>query len=147
MRVAVVGGGTSGLVSAYVLAKAGVKVVLYEKKGYLGGHAMTVNVDGLDLDLGFMALNRVLSALLSLLHCFSLYSLYITHTHSRGFFSFSSFIFIFMCTLTCLLINYKVKIRITQGLVYKTNFITHDFRRKILYPSRVYVFSVCFKKP
>ena len=60
MRIAVVGAGISGLVSAYVLAKEGVNnVVLYEKEDYLGGHAKTVNVDGVDLDLGFMVFNRV----------------------------------------------------------------------------------------
>ncbi|KAK2985203.1 hypothetical protein RJ640_010492, partial [Escallonia rubra] len=58
MRVAVVGAGISGLVSAYVLAKAGVDVVLYEKEDYLGGHARTVTFDGVDLDLGFMVFNR-----------------------------------------------------------------------------------------
>ncbi|KAG8373199.1 hypothetical protein BUALT_Bualt12G0146200 [Buddleja alternifolia] len=59
MRVAVVGGGVSGLVSAYVLAEAGVEVVVYEKEDYLGGHAKTINVDGTSLDLGFMVFNRV----------------------------------------------------------------------------------------
>ncbi|XP_021291428.1 uncharacterized protein LOC110422000 isoform X2 [Herrania umbratica] len=59
MRIAVIGGGISGLVSAYVLAKSGVNVVLYEKEDYLGGHAKTVNFDGVDLDLGFMVFNRV----------------------------------------------------------------------------------------
>ncbi|KAJ6903696.1 hypothetical protein NC651_021008 [Populus alba x Populus x berolinensis] len=59
MRVAVVGAGISGLVSAYVLAEAGVEVVLYEKEDYLGGHAKTVSFDGVDLDLGFMVFNRV----------------------------------------------------------------------------------------
>ncbi|OIT30117.1 hypothetical protein A4A49_14539 [Nicotiana attenuata] len=59
MKVAVVGAGISGLVSAYELAKSGVKVVVYEKEDYLGGHAKTVTVDGVHLDLGFMAFNRV----------------------------------------------------------------------------------------
>eukprot|EP00258_Populus_trichocarpa_P008665 XP_002314493.3 uncharacterized protein LOC7459982 isoform X1 [Populus trichocarpa] len=59
MRVAVVGAGISGLVSAYVLAKAGAEVVLYEKEDSLGGHAKTVCFDGVDLDLGFMVFNRV----------------------------------------------------------------------------------------
>ncbi|XP_068653702.1 uncharacterized protein [Aristolochia californica] len=59
MRIAVIGAGISGLVSAYVLAKEGVNVVLYEKEDYLGGHAKTVTVDGIDLDLGFMVFNRV----------------------------------------------------------------------------------------
>ncbi|XP_024197951.1 uncharacterized protein LOC112201162 isoform X4 [Rosa chinensis] len=60
MKVAVIGSGISGLVSAYVLAKEGVEVVLYEKKDYLGGHARTVTYDGVDLDLGFMVFNHVL---------------------------------------------------------------------------------------
>ncbi|CAH9137357.1 unnamed protein product [Cuscuta epithymum] len=60
MRVAVVGGGVSGLVSAYVLANAGAAVVLYEKEDCLGGHAKTVALDnGIHLDLGFMVFNRV----------------------------------------------------------------------------------------
>ncbi|XP_072993258.1 uncharacterized protein [Typha latifolia] len=59
MRVAVVGGGISGLVAAYDLAKGGVNVVLYEKEDYLGGHSKTVSIDGVDVDLGFMVFNRV----------------------------------------------------------------------------------------
>lgn len=61
MRVAVIGSGISGLVSAYTMAKAGLDVVLYEKEDYLGGHAKTVTFDGVDLDLGFMVFNRVSS--------------------------------------------------------------------------------------
>lgn len=59
MRIAVIGAGISGLASAYVLAKNGVNVVLYEKEDWLGGHAKTVNADGVDVDLGFMVFNRV----------------------------------------------------------------------------------------
>ncbi|GFP84761.1 probable fatty acid methyltransferase [Phtheirospermum japonicum] len=59
MRVAVVGGGVSGLAAAYVAAEAGAEVVLYEKDDYLGGHAKTVTIDGTSLDLGFMVFNRV----------------------------------------------------------------------------------------
>ena len=61
MRVAVVGAGISGLAAAYELSKSGADVVLYEKEPYLGGHARTVNVDGVDIDLGFMVFNRVSS--------------------------------------------------------------------------------------
>ncbi|CAO2832203.1 unnamed protein product [Amaranthus hypochondriacus] len=59
MRIAVIGGGISGLGAAYELAKGGVEVVLYEKEDYLGGHAKTVRFEGIDLDLGFMVFNRV----------------------------------------------------------------------------------------
>ncbi|KAL3828276.1 hypothetical protein ACJIZ3_017078 [Penstemon smallii] len=60
MRVAVVGGGISGLVAGYVLAEGGAEVVLYEKEDCLGGHAKTVTIDdGTSLDLGFMVFNRV----------------------------------------------------------------------------------------
>ncbi|KAJ8763938.1 hypothetical protein K2173_003720 [Erythroxylum novogranatense] len=59
MRVAVIGAGVSGMAAAYVLAEAGAEVVLYEKEEYLGGHARTVNFDGVDIDLGFMVFNRV----------------------------------------------------------------------------------------
>ncbi|KAK8623815.1 hypothetical protein V6N13_065178 [Hibiscus sabdariffa] len=58
MKIAVIGGGISGLVFAYVLAKSGANVVLYEKEDHLGGHANTVHFDGVDLDLGFMVFNR-----------------------------------------------------------------------------------------
>lgn len=76
MRVAVIGAGISGLVSAYVLAKAGVEVVLYEKDDYLGGHAKTVTFDGVDLDLGFMVFNRV--SLIFLIFIFFKYTTIIT---------------------------------------------------------------------
>ncbi|XP_039046359.1 uncharacterized protein LOC120186531 isoform X2 [Hibiscus syriacus] len=55
--VAVIGGGIRGLVSAYVLAEAGVPVVVYEKQERLGGHAKTVNFDAVELDLGLLFLN------------------------------------------------------------------------------------------
>lgn len=61
MKVAVVGAGISGLAAAYELSKSGADVVVYEKEAYLGGHARTVNVDGVDLDVGFMVFNQVSS--------------------------------------------------------------------------------------
>nr|AXM43880.1 cyclopropane synthase isoform 2 [Litchi chinensis] len=59
MKVAVVGGGMSGVVAAHVLAKAGVEVVVYEKKNYLGGQAKIVTFDGVDIDLGCMLFNEM----------------------------------------------------------------------------------------
>lgn len=79
-KVAVIGGGISGLVSAYVLAKDGVNVVIYEKEDYLGGHAKTVNVDGVDVDLGFMVFNRVISHTTPLAFHFSVSIVQLPHT-------------------------------------------------------------------
>uniref|UniRef100_M4E4M0 Amine oxidase domain-containing protein n=1 Tax=Brassica campestris TaxID=3711 RepID=M4E4M0_BRACM len=61
MRVAVIGGGISGLGSSYVLAKEyGIEeVVLFEKEESLGGHAKTVRFDGVDIDIGFIVFNTV----------------------------------------------------------------------------------------
>ncbi|CAM0902384.1 unnamed protein product [Alopecurus aequalis] len=66
MRVAVVGGGVSGLAAAHELLATGgggVRVTLYEEENCLGGHARTVAVgDGagrIQLDLGFMSFNQV----------------------------------------------------------------------------------------
>ncbi|XP_044968566.1 uncharacterized protein LOC123428427 isoform X2 [Hordeum vulgare subsp. vulgare] len=67
MRVAVVGGGVSGLAAAHeLLAASGggdVRVTLYEQEESLGGRARTVAVDDgagrLQLDLGFMSFNQV----------------------------------------------------------------------------------------
>ncbi|GER52240.1 cyclopropane-fatty-acyl-phospholipid synthase [Striga asiatica] len=58
-RAAVIGGGISGMMSAYVMAKEGIEVVLYEKEACLGGHANTVTVNGTQLDIGFQVFNRV----------------------------------------------------------------------------------------
>ncbi|KAL0456950.1 UNVERIFIED_CONTAM: putative fatty acid methyltransferase [Sesamum latifolium] len=60
MRVAVVGGGVSGLAAAYVLAKDGVEVVVYEKEDIVGGCAKTVDIGGTLLDLGFTVFSRVM---------------------------------------------------------------------------------------
>ena len=67
MRVAVVGGGLSGLAAAHELASSGggVRVTVYEKEGHLGGRgnkAVAVD-DGAGgrvlVDLGCMAFNTV----------------------------------------------------------------------------------------
>ena len=63
MRVAVVGGGVSGLAAAHELLAtsggSGVRVTLYEEEDRLGGHARTVDVGDHKLDLGFMSFNQV----------------------------------------------------------------------------------------
>jgi uncharacterized protein len=58
MKIAVIGGGVSGLVSAYLLATHH-QVTIYEKNDRLGGHAHTVFVgsDKIPVDNGFMVYN------------------------------------------------------------------------------------------
>lgn len=51
-RVAVIGGGISGLVAAREFAKLGMSVTVLEASGRLGGAIRTGEVDGLTLDLG-----------------------------------------------------------------------------------------------
>ena len=52
--VAVVGAGISGLASAYLLAKQGKKVTLFESDERCGGHALTVDTKEFGpVDLGF----------------------------------------------------------------------------------------------
>jgi uncharacterized protein len=43
MRIAIIGGGASGLVTAYLLDKQGHHVTLFEKQPILGGHIRTLN--------------------------------------------------------------------------------------------------------
>ncbi|RID53176.1 hypothetical protein BRARA_G00594 [Brassica rapa] len=62
MKVAVIGGGVSGLGSAYDLAREdGIKeVVLFEKEeSFFGGHGKTMRFEGVDLDIGFIVFNPV----------------------------------------------------------------------------------------
>ncbi|HUG63672.1 MAG TPA: FAD-dependent oxidoreductase [Gaiellaceae bacterium] len=57
MRVAVVGGGVSGLGAGYVLARSGHEVHLFEREQRVGGHVNTVVHDGVALDTGFIVSN------------------------------------------------------------------------------------------
>lgn len=61
MRIAIVGAGIAGLVSAWLLRKAGHAVAVFEAADYLGGHSHTVDVmlDGARaaVDTGFLVYN------------------------------------------------------------------------------------------
>ena len=55
MKVAIIGGGAAGMISAYLLDKEGHQVTVFEKQALLGGNIRTVNknitVPGLSLSL------------------------------------------------------------------------------------------------
>jgi uncharacterized protein len=57
LRVAVVGGGVSGLGAAWLLAKT-CNVTLYEAESRLGGHSDTFDWDGAPVDCGFIVYNE-----------------------------------------------------------------------------------------
>jgi predicted NAD/FAD-binding protein len=62
MRIAIIGGGISGMVAAYLLSDEH-DIVLYESNDYIGGHTHTVDVkhDGNNhaVDTGFIVFNEV----------------------------------------------------------------------------------------
>lgn len=59
MEVAVVGSGVAGLAAAHKLAQSGFRVTLLEADSHVGGHAHTMAVDGVPVDVGFMVFNGV----------------------------------------------------------------------------------------
>lgn len=56
--VAIVGGGLAGLTASIYLAKAGKKVIVLEKSSQFGGRGMTINKNGICMNLGAHALYR-----------------------------------------------------------------------------------------
>ena len=61
MKVAIIGSGVSGLVSAYLLSRK-YEVTIFEKENRAGGHANTVSVTDSEkkynLDVGFIVYNE-----------------------------------------------------------------------------------------
>lgn len=59
-RVAIIGGGVSGLSAAWHLHQnvPNIQVELFEAEDRLGGHAYTFKVDDVDVDIGFMVFNE-----------------------------------------------------------------------------------------
>lgn len=56
--VAIVGGGLAGLTASIYLAKAGRKVIVLEKSNRFGGRGMTINKNGICMNLGAHAVYR-----------------------------------------------------------------------------------------
>jgi len=56
-KVAVIGAGIAGLSAAYLLARQGKKVTLFESEERCGGHALTVDTPEGPVDLGFQVCN------------------------------------------------------------------------------------------
>ena len=56
-RVAIIGSGVAGNGAAYLLRRRGVEVVVFEAEASPGGHAMTVEVEGSRVDVGFQVFN------------------------------------------------------------------------------------------
>lgn len=52
MKVAVIGGGLSGLIEAYLLEKEGINVTVYEKNEEIGGHCKTIVSKDTSFDIG-----------------------------------------------------------------------------------------------
>ena len=52
MKVAVIGGGFSGLVAGYLLEKEGIEVTIYEKSEEIGGHCKTLSNKDTYFDIG-----------------------------------------------------------------------------------------------
>lgn len=52
MRVAVIGGGFSGMLASYLLEKEGVHVTIYEKQEFIGGHCKTLVSKDVYAELG-----------------------------------------------------------------------------------------------
>ncbi len=62
-RIAIVGGGVSGLVAAHLLHRTH-DVTVFEEKGWVGGHVRTIDVQATDgarhaVDMGFIVFNEV----------------------------------------------------------------------------------------
>ena len=52
MRVAVIGGGISGLATAFLLKRKGVEVTVFEAADNVGGNVQTIEKDGYTIEQG-----------------------------------------------------------------------------------------------
>lgn len=51
-KVIIIGSGVGGLVTAALLSKQGLKVLVYEQNPYIGGYASSINIDDFIFDIG-----------------------------------------------------------------------------------------------
>src|SRR6476620_1612981 len=58
MKVAVIGGGISGLTTGYLLKRKGIDVVVFEASDRVGGNVQTIQKDGYTLEQGPNSLLR-----------------------------------------------------------------------------------------
>ncbi|MBU4128552.1 NAD(P)-binding protein, partial [bacterium] len=60
-RIAIVGGGLSGLTAAYFLKEEGIEAIVYEKSSEVGGKLARVIVDGVPIDIGALLYSKELN--------------------------------------------------------------------------------------
>ena len=82
-KIAVIGGGISGLSAAWHLSKYS-NVTLYEKNSYYGGHAHTISLKdtnevNVSVDVGFMVFNK--ASYPNLIKFFDLLNIVVSYTH------------------------------------------------------------------
>lgn len=86
MRVAVIGAGFSGMLSAYLLEKAGIEVTIFEKEDYIGGHCRSIVSKDVYTELGtvFSFNNQIKELLIELKIDYTesrLYKKYVDENH------------------------------------------------------------------
>ena len=57
MKIGIIGSGISGITAANKLSTY-YNVTLFEKNEKLGGHTITENIDGKNIDIGFQVMNK-----------------------------------------------------------------------------------------
>ena len=60
-KIGIIGGGLSGLTTAYLLKKDGIEATVYEKSPEVGGKLARIVVDGVPIDTGALLYSRELN--------------------------------------------------------------------------------------
>ncbi|BAP62263.1 FAD-dependent oxidoreductase [Methanococcus maripaludis] len=82
MDIIVVGGGTSGLLSALALEKEGHNVIVFEKESYVGGLCRSEKIDGYSVDIGVHAITMLDNG--PLIRLLNKYSRYLPNFRNYG---------------------------------------------------------------